>query len=53
MTVTKFISRNLGIPARQIEISERLRQPEINPSEFEKLVKCLAEYTCSIKWDAA
>jgi gamma-glutamylcyclotransferase (GGCT)/AIG2-like uncharacterized protein YtfP len=51
MTVTKFVSRNLGIPAMQIEISERLRQPEINPSEFEKLVKCLTEYICSIKWD--
>lgn len=49
MTVTKFVSRNLGIPAMQIEINERLRHPESNPFEFEKLVKFLTDYICSIR----
>ena len=48
MTITKFVSRNLEIPAMQIEINERLRHPESNPSEFEKLVKLLTNYIRSI-----
>lgn len=49
MTITKFVSRNLEIPAMQIEINERLRRPEGNSSEFEKLVKFLTDYIISIK----
>jgi gamma-glutamylcyclotransferase (GGCT)/AIG2-like uncharacterized protein YtfP len=48
MTIAKFVSRNLEIPAMQVEINERLRNPENNPSEFEKLVKLLTDYICSI-----
>lgn len=44
MTVTKFVSRNLGIPAMQIEINERLRHPETDPLLFKRLVKFLSEF---------
>ncbi len=49
MTVTKFVSRNLQIPAMQIEINERLSRPETNPFRFEKLVNFLMNYICSIQ----
>lgn len=49
MTITKFVARNLEIPAMQIEINERLRHPEINPSEFERLVRFLTNYIYSIQ----
>jgi gamma-glutamylcyclotransferase (GGCT)/AIG2-like uncharacterized protein YtfP len=49
MTVTKFVSRNLQIPAMQIEINERLSRPETNPREFERLVKFLRDYIRSIQ----
>ncbi|MER3447848.1 MAG: hypothetical protein C4291_13920 [Candidatus Dadabacteria bacterium] len=48
MTITKFIAKNIQIPAMQIEINERLRHPEINPSEFERLVKFFTDYIGSI-----
>jgi gamma-glutamylcyclotransferase (GGCT)/AIG2-like uncharacterized protein YtfP len=49
MTITKFISSRLSIPAMQVEISERLRQPDKNPSEFVTLVRILRDLICSIK----
>jgi gamma-glutamylcyclotransferase (GGCT)/AIG2-like uncharacterized protein YtfP len=49
MTITKFVAQNLQIPTMQIEINEKLRHPESNPSEFEKLVKFLMDYIGSIK----
>lgn len=49
MTIAKFVARNLQIPAIQVEINERLRHPEGNPSEFEELVKFLSDYIRSIK----
>ena len=49
MTVTKFVATKLGIPTMQVEINERLRDPEGNPSQFEKLVRFLTDYIYSIK----
>src|SRR3972149_3329383 len=49
MTVTKFVATKLGIPTMQVEINERLRDPEGNPSQFEKLVRFLTDYVYSIK----
>ncbi len=44
MTVTKFSARNLGIPAFQLEINRRLRQPDTDPSGFTKLARFLREF---------
>jgi len=41
MTVTKYTARELGIPAIQLEINLRLREPEKRPDDFIKLVKFL------------
>ncbi len=41
MTVTKYAARKLGIPAIQLEINRRLRDPEKRPDDFMKLVKFL------------
>ncbi|MFQ5787126.1 MAG: gamma-glutamylcyclotransferase [Thermodesulfobacteriota bacterium] len=49
MTVTKFIARELGIPAMQIEINERLRTPYDSPNNFERLVKFLSQFISSVK----
>ncbi len=49
MTVTKFVATKLGIPAMQIEINERLRDPKSDPQGFEKLVTFLTEYLHRIK----
>lgn len=49
LTVTKFAATKLGVPAMQIEINRRLRQPEGNPNQFEKLVEFLSSYISSIK----
>jgi gamma-glutamylcyclotransferase (GGCT)/AIG2-like uncharacterized protein YtfP len=49
MTITKFVARNIQIPAMQIEINERLRYPESHPSKFERLVKFLTDYIGSIQ----
>ncbi|HEX3036386.1 MAG TPA: gamma-glutamylcyclotransferase family protein [Thermodesulfobacteriota bacterium] len=48
MTVTKFVARNLGIPAMQIEINERLRHPESNPSAFNQLIEFLHQFVLKI-----
>ena len=48
MTVTKFISRKLGIPAIQIEINKRLRNPEDAPRSFLRLVSFLSDFISSI-----
>jgi gamma-glutamylcyclotransferase (GGCT)/AIG2-like uncharacterized protein YtfP len=49
MTIAKFLARNLGIPALQLEINKRLRRPESNPSGFERLVKFLKNYIYHIR----
>jgi gamma-glutamylcyclotransferase (GGCT)/AIG2-like uncharacterized protein YtfP len=49
MTVTKYVATNLGIPAMQIEINKRLREPESKPERFEKLVNSLTDYINYIK----
>jgi hypothetical protein len=41
MTVTKYAARKLGIPAIQLEINRRLRDPEKRPDDFMKLIKFL------------
>jgi len=48
MTITKFVARKLGIPAMQIEINERLRHPESNPFQFERLVGSLNRFISHI-----
>ena len=48
MTITKFVATKIGTPAMQIEINERLRDPEGNPSQFERLVRLLTDYIYSI-----
>ncbi|MDA2919792.1 gamma-glutamylcyclotransferase [Desulfobacterota bacterium AH_259_B03_O07] len=49
MTVTKYLARELGIPAMQIEINERLRIPYDSPNNFERLIKFLSQFLNSIK----
>ena len=49
MTIAKFAAWNLGIPAMQLEINRRLRRPENNPSDFERLVKFLNRFIHHIK----
>ncbi|MBI4228548.1 MAG: gamma-glutamylcyclotransferase [Deltaproteobacteria bacterium] len=49
MTVTKFVARNLGIPAMQIEVNEKLRSPDILPQSFEKLVSFLVCFLSTVK----
>ncbi|MGH7889473.1 MAG: hypothetical protein ACRENF_02860 [Thermodesulfobacteriota bacterium] len=48
MTVAKFAATKLGVPAMQIEINRSLRQPQDNPTQFEKLVEFLSSYILSI-----
>jgi len=48
MTVAKFAATKLGVPAMQVEINRRLRLPEDNPTQFEKLVDFLSSYILSI-----
>ncbi len=48
MTVAKFAATKLGVPAMQVEINRRLRLPEDNPTQFEKLVEFLSSYISSI-----
>ncbi|HAG07403.1 MAG: Uncharacterized protein XD69_1042 [Clostridia bacterium 62_21] len=43
-TVTRLVSRNLGVPALQLEINKRWRDPEKHPEQFRALVECLAAY---------
>jgi gamma-glutamylcyclotransferase (GGCT)/AIG2-like uncharacterized protein YtfP len=49
MTITKFVARNLRIPAMQLEINKNLRHPESNPFDFEKLINFLTRYILYIK----
>jgi hypothetical protein len=49
MTITKFISSRLRIPAMQVEIGGRLRQPDKNPSEFVRFIRILEDLISSIK----
>ena len=48
MTVTKFVARKLGIPAIQIEINKRLRNPVEAPRSFLKLVSFFSDFISSI-----
>lgn len=43
-TVTRLVSRELGIPALQLEINKKWRDPEKRPEQFRTLVECLAAY---------
>jgi gamma-glutamylcyclotransferase (GGCT)/AIG2-like uncharacterized protein YtfP len=49
MTVTKFVSQNLKIPAMQLEINRELRNPQENPSGFKNLIEALLKYIRSIQ----
>jgi len=49
MTVTKFVARQLGIPAIQIEVNEKLRTPDDSPADFERLVEFLSKFMKSVK----
>lgn len=44
MTVTKYAARALGVPAIQLEINRRLREPEKNPEDFTKLIMFLKDF---------
>ena len=44
MTVTKYAARVLGVPAMQLEINRRLREPDKNQEDFIKLIKFLRDY---------
>jgi len=44
MTVTKYAARELGVPSIQLEVNQRLRQPEKTPQEFIKLIKFLKDF---------
>ncbi len=41
MTVIKYAASELGVPAIQLEINRRLREPQKRPDDFMKLVKFL------------
>ncbi|MEW5762392.1 MAG: N-formylglutamate amidohydrolase [Bacillota bacterium] len=43
-TVTRLVSTELGIPALQLEINKRWRDPVNRPEQFRALVDSLAEY---------
>ncbi len=44
MTVTKYAARALGVPAMQLEINRKLREPDKNPEDFIKLIKFLRDF---------
>lgn len=48
-TVTRFASQTLGIPAVQLEINKRLRDPEQNPAYFGVLLNSLAMFINGLK----
>ncbi len=43
-TVTKYAARVLEVPAIQLEINRRLREPDKNPEDFIKLINFLRDY---------
>ncbi|MDI6906018.1 MAG: hypothetical protein QMC81_00845 [Thermoanaerobacterales bacterium] len=43
-TVTRFASEVLCVPALQLEINKRFRDPENHPQEFESLIEALEDY---------
>ncbi len=43
-TIAKFAARKMKIPAIQLEINRKLREPKTNPVYFERLVKFLSGY---------
>lgn len=43
-TISRFANSELGIPAMQIEINKKYRDPESNGYLFEKLINTLVEY---------
>ena len=43
-TVSRFVYEQLGIPAMQVEINKKYREPETNSNLFEKLIYSLREY---------
>lgn len=47
-TVTRFASQTLGIPAIQLEINKRLRDPEENPAYFGVLMRNLEMFITQV-----
>jgi len=47
-TVSRFVNSELEIPAMQIEINKKYRNPESNGYLFEKLINTLVEYVESV-----
>lgn len=48
-TVTRFVSETLGVPALQLEINKRLRDPEQNPAYFGVLLHNLESFINGLK----
>lgn len=48
-TVTRFVSEALGVPALQLEINKRFRDPENHPREFESLIQALEDYLKAVQ----
>ncbi|MEW6145259.1 MAG: gamma-glutamylcyclotransferase family protein [Thermodesulfobacteriota bacterium] len=44
LTVTRYSAVKLGVPSMQLEINQRLRQPESAPSDFVRLVGFLRDF---------
>lgn len=42
-TVTKYVSRELGIPSFQLEINRKYRVPHHNPESYSRLISALVE----------
>lgn len=50
-TVTLFVSETLGIPAMQLEINKRLRDPEENPAYFGVLLRNLEMFVNGLRFE--
>lgn len=48
-TVTRFASEVLHVPALQLEINKRFRDPENHPREFESLIEALKDYLQAVQ----
>lgn len=44
VSITRYASQTLGVPAIQVEIARRWRDPRQDPNKFNTLVAALAEY---------
>lgn len=48
MTVAKYAAGKLNIPAMQIEINKRLRDPEKDPESYISLLYCLSDFIAGL-----